>query len=524
MSNTFQRQIVTIMEEMATSVLTEMSKGVEGSATLCIEMSGSHENKGSKVIFPVVQSETRMAQLASVIELLAQEAVNKICDLALEDSAVLRLEVTRSQKEIGALKRKLELMEKELRTLQGGAAGERSLKAHSVGVQDACELRATEIELPHSAVVHLCGDAVPTVVGEDIAPLQHVSMMTEPPDVEDGIESIIIKEERLEEDLESRHLEGRLDISKEGEENEFPALIRIYKTEDRLQLSKQGIPAVAHQNCVEAKGQPMPGGPDKNWNLLSGMDGITEQLILWRGANESLFTGKRNAAVKGFEIFIKEMGLEGKVTVAFMKKKWENLKQKYKELKSLPIGRSTEGGEMTAATWKWYGAMNKVLGSGHSITPLAVGSPSAPVGTVVPFPSEERAAGSCFSPTTASTSSSTVPEAPSSSPPLKRAKKEPEWLLAIKELERREEARDVREAEWERVMMEREERREREMMEREERREREMMEREERRDREMRGREERLVRESRDRENRRTREAAAREARFLHVMDFLLKK
>ncbi|XP_061072806.1 uncharacterized protein LOC133107710 isoform X2 [Conger conger] len=500
MSNTFQRQIVTIMEEMATSVLTEMSKGVEGSATLCIEMSGSHENKGSKVIFPVVQSETRMAQLASVIELLAQEAVNKICDLALEDSAVLRLEVTRSQKEIGALKRKLELMEKELRTLQGGAAGERSLKAHSVGVQDACELRATEIELPHSAVVHLCGDAVPTVVGEDIAPLQHVSMMTEPPDVEDGIESIIIKEERLEEDLESRHLEGRLDISKEG------------------------IPAVAHQNCVEAKGQPMPGGPDKNWNLLSGMDGITEQLILWRGANESLFTGKRNAAVKGFEIFIKEMGLEGKVTVAFMKKKWENLKQKYKELKSLPIGRSTEGGEMTAATWKWYGAMNKVLGSGHSITPLAVGSPSAPVGTVVPFPSEERAAGSCFSPTTASTSSSTVPEAPSSSPPLKRAKKEPEWLLAIKELERREEARDVREAEWERVMMEREERREREMMEREERREREMMEREERRDREMRGREERLVRESRDRENRRTREAAAREARFLHVMDFLLKK
>ncbi|KAJ8364480.1 hypothetical protein SKAU_G00133110 [Synaphobranchus kaupii] len=32
-----------------------------------------------------------------------------------------------------------------------------------------------------------------------------------------------------------------------------------------------------------------------------GTDEITETLILWRGTNMGLFTGKRNAAVKGFE-------------------------------------------------------------------------------------------------------------------------------------------------------------------------------------------------------------------------------
>ncbi|XP_035240608.1 uncharacterized protein LOC118209430 isoform X2 [Anguilla anguilla] len=517
MSNTFQRQIVSIMEVMATAVLTEISKGVESSATFCIELSGSQENKASKVIFPVVESETRMTQLASVIEILAQEAVNKICKLAIEELAVLRLEVSRSRNEIGTLKRKLELMEKGLRTVVGGAAGERPLKTHSVGVQGACELRATETDEPHSAVISLWGDAVPTVVEQEVATLQCVGMIAEHSDVEDGIESVIIKEEGPEEYLQSSPVEQSLDVSKDG-----PIVVASVDA---------GTPAVAHQNCVEevslptegTEGQPMPAGPDKNGNLLSGMDEITEQLILWRGANESLFTGKRNAAVKGFEMFIRQMGLEGKVTVAFMKKKWENLKQKYKELKNPPNGRSTEGVEMTAATWKWYAAMDKVLGSSHSITLVAVGSSSTPGGTVVSsFPSEERAAASCFSST--ATSSSAAPEAPPTSPAAKRTKKEPEWLLAIKELERREEARDTREAEWERVIMEREERREREMMDREERREREMMEREERRDREMREREERLIRENREREDRRVREAAAREARFLSVMDFLLKK
>ncbi|KAJ8359125.1 hypothetical protein SKAU_G00156500 [Synaphobranchus kaupii] len=185
-----------------------------------------------------------------------------------------------------------------------------------------------------------------------------------------------------------------------------------------------------------------------------------------------------------------------------------------RELKNPSTGRSTEGGEMTAATWKWYEAMDKDLGSSHSITPVAIGSSSAPGGRVLSFPSEERAGqmsstscSSCGSTAasttttctctaststtcTASTSTTytsnastfTAPEAPSTSPALKRAKKEPVWLLAIKELERMEEARDVRGVEWERALTEREDRWDRE--DRRDREMREMREKEDRRDRE----------------------------------------
>ncbi|KAJ8373475.1 hypothetical protein SKAU_G00040550 [Synaphobranchus kaupii] len=377
--------------------------------------------------------------------------------------------------------------------------------------------------------------------------------------------------------------------------------------------------------------------PPEKKRYRTGKDEMTEQLILWRGANSGLFTGKRNAALKGFEAFIREMGYEGKVTVAFVKKKWENLKQKYKEL------RSTEGEEMAAATWRWYGAMDEALAStGPSIAPLAAGSSSAPGHTMVSFAPEERpaisttsvpvaagsssapghtvvsfapeerpaisttsvpvAAGSSsapgdtvvsfapeerpsisttFVPLAAGSSSapghtvvsfapeerpvisttsiplaagsssapgdtvvsfppeerpaisttsvplaagcssapghmvvsfpleerpaisiSTAPESPPTSPAPKRIKQEPEWLLAIKDLELREDARDARVDEWKRVMIEREERR----------------------DREMREREERLIAENREREDRQAREAAAREERFLSLMDILAKK
>ncbi|CAL8370377.1 unnamed protein product [Boreogadus saida] len=47
-----------------------------------------------------------------------------------------------------------------------------------------------------------------------------------------------------------------------------------------------------------------------------------------------------------------DMELEGKVEALWAKKKWENLKQKCKELKAPRTGVSTEGGEATAANWK----------------------------------------------------------------------------------------------------------------------------------------------------------------------------
>ncbi|KAJ8343253.1 hypothetical protein SKAU_G00305820 [Synaphobranchus kaupii] len=217
------------------------------------------------------------------------------------------------------------------------------------------------------------------------------------------------------------------------------------------------------------------------------IDQMTEELIAWRGANKGLFTGKRHAAVRGFEVFIREMEYEGKLTVAFVKKKWENLKQKYKELKNPPPGKTQEEAEVCAAGWKWFDAMDQALGSNPNI-----GITPRPRPATFSSLSEKRAA----------TSSSCTLERPSSSLASKKAKKDPEWLQAIKELERREEAREARETEWKKAMMEREESRYQEMREREER----------------------LIAENREREDRQAREAAAREERFLSLMDFLVKK
>ncbi|CAJ1079854.1 uncharacterized protein LOC121887046 [Xyrichtys novacula] len=91
-------------------------------------------------------------------------------------------------------------------------------------------------------------------------------------------------------------------------------------------------------------------------------DENTKRLIRWRGRNEAVFTGRRNAALKGFEAFVKENELEGQVDPSFPPKKWENLK--YKVLKAPPTGVSTEGGEATAC---------------HvHMTPAAVASPPNP--------------------------------------------------------------------------------------------------------------------------------------------------
>ncbi|XP_050960172.1 luc7-like protein 3 [Labeo rohita] len=211
-------------------------------------------------------------------------------------------------------------------------------------------------------------------------------------------------------------------------------------------------------------------------NLSEGVykwtDEHTRLLIRWRAANEALFTRRRNAAVKGFEAFVEEQGLQGRVTAAFVKKKWENLKQKYKELKCPPTGVSTEDGEPTAASWKWYSAMDEAIGGRPSITPPALIASSGPDVAVC--------------------SSSSVSPAP-----VRATRKRPKHLEdIIKEMEERE-------AEREREAAEREERRWKEMEEKEDRRERERQVRQERQEREAREREERWQREVREREERR---------------------
>ncbi|XP_073672963.1 uncharacterized protein [Garra rufa] len=235
------------------------------------------------------------------------------------------------------------------------------------------------------------------------------------------------------------------------------------------------------------------GGDGEVPSVFKWTDEDTERLITWRIANESLFTGKRNAAIKGFEAFIHEKNLKGKVSATWVKKKWENLKQKYKDLKCPQSGLSTEGGELTAASWKWYGVMDAALGSKPSITP--------PV--LIQSGSQDDAVGS--SPSVADPSDDAGRK-------RKRGSGESELLVYLRELEEREAKREEQ-------AQQREERREREFEERERRKEEERKEREEearRREEEFRARMER-----RDEEMRR--EAAAREERFLALMAVLTK-
>ncbi|KAK9977104.1 hypothetical protein ABG768_018925 [Culter alburnus] len=232
-------------------------------------------------------------------------------------------------------------------------------------------------------------------------------------------------------------------------------------------------------------------------------DEHTEHLITWRTTNDAVFTGKRNAAIKGFETFIEQSNLQGKVSAAWVKKKWENLKQKYKDLKCPQTGVSTEGGESTAASWKWYGVMDAALGCKPSITPpLLIQSGSKDI---------------------VNSSSSSV-AGPSDLAPTNRTRRsEGDLLTYLKEMEEKE-------AKREEEAQQREERRTRELEERETRRYEETKQREEearRREDEFRvrmlRREEMRDEEMRRREAEMRREVAAREERFLSLMEVLAK-
>ncbi|XP_026860497.2 UBX domain-containing protein 1 isoform X1 [Electrophorus electricus] len=226
-------------------------------------------------------------------------------------------------------------------------------------------------------------------------------------------------------------------------------------------------------------------------------DANTADLIVWRVSNSSLFTGKRNTAMRAFEQFVKEKALEGKVTPAWVKKKWENLRQKYKDIKNL----SMVGGEPCAAPWKWYAVMDQALSGEITCTSMTT------------FPTIL-----CPSPHTSSPFTSTVLVSSSAQdpPPVKR-KKDQYLQAALQELEKRQEER-------ERQALEREEERERQALERECRREQELLVRQERWEREYREREERREREYREREERREREASAREDRLFKLLETFVSK
>ncbi|KAJ8397386.1 hypothetical protein AAFF_G00439350 [Aldrovandia affinis] len=166
-------------------------------------------------------------QLASIMEVLANAAVAEICELVDNGYAVLHLEISRSQKENKALKRKLHMM--ELRIARG--SDEKKARTSSVNicserVRICDELRQTtsrdseEGYLPTAerAVgsrmgISVWGDGEPMAV-EDTT-IASTTKNRSADNEKINLESLLIKKEKLEEDVENSDPLGGLNISEE---------------------------------------------------------------------------------------------------------------------------------------------------------------------------------------------------------------------------------------------------------------------------------------------------------------------
>ncbi|XP_076152761.1 uncharacterized protein LOC143136130 [Alosa pseudoharengus] len=85
-------------------------------------------------------------------------------------------------------------------------------------------------------------------------------------------------------------------------------------------------------------------------------DGETRQFIKLRVSNKKLFTGQKHSAKLAWRAILKEMGLHRKLSSVQAKKKWDNLQNKYKDLKNPPPGVT-----VIPSTWRWFSVMDDAM-------------------------------------------------------------------------------------------------------------------------------------------------------------------
>ncbi|XP_061110337.1 uncharacterized protein LOC133136699 isoform X7 [Conger conger] len=162
-------------------------------------------------------------RLASIMEVLAEAAVAEINELMEDGYAVLRLEISRKQKENDALKKKLHMMEMRIARCfsQNTRATEGSVGTGSNGVHVYSELTSTGTSggdnfptvdrlLDNQTSFSLWSDGETTSVNEDQSVRRNEST-----GFEEGPESLLVKEETIEEDLQSIDSQRGLIISEE---------------------------------------------------------------------------------------------------------------------------------------------------------------------------------------------------------------------------------------------------------------------------------------------------------------------
>uniref|UniRef100_A0A3B4T230 Myb/SANT-like DNA-binding domain-containing protein n=3 Tax=Seriola dumerili TaxID=41447 RepID=A0A3B4T230_SERDU len=95
-------------------------------------------------------------------------------------------------------------------------------------------------------------------------------------------------------------------------------------------------------------------------------------MIHLRATNAAIFTGRRNSAMRGWRAIRKEMGLQGMMSARQLKKKWDNLKEKYRVLKNPPEGMENL---TRPSSWRWFHLMDEAM-SGRLTGTASVVQPS----------------------------------------------------------------------------------------------------------------------------------------------------
>ncbi|XP_034542545.1 rootletin-like isoform X2 [Notolabrus celidotus] len=81
-------------------------------------------------------------------------------------------------------------------------------------------------------------------------------------------------------------------------------------------------------------------------------------MIQFRASNEAIFTGRRHSAMRGWRAIRREMGLQGVMSARQLKKKWDNLKERYRSLKNPPEGLENQ---FQPNSWRWFQLMDQAM-------------------------------------------------------------------------------------------------------------------------------------------------------------------
>ncbi|XP_074534642.1 uncharacterized protein LOC141797114 [Halichoeres trimaculatus] len=98
--------------------------------------------------------------------------------------------------------------------------------------------------------------------------------------------------------------------------------------------------------------------PREMENTYKMTDRETKLMIQLRATNEAIFTGRRHSAMRGWRAIRREMGLQGVMSARQLKKKWDNLKERYRTVKNPPEGMENQ---TQPSSWRWFKLMDEAM-------------------------------------------------------------------------------------------------------------------------------------------------------------------